>query len=170
MKSPLIFVLIVAILWCCHDKSNITGSTNYQREELMVLDQLIDVLIDSIGSGNKEQDTIKQVFYLRDTLSAIAYEYLKIELAPRAISVADMTRNSRYRFVRAGDAAAWKANEIFAGEWLTISRVSLDESMSAGVFHLGTWCGDLCGAGYRVEIEKVNGRWRIKSCNMIWIS
>jgi hypothetical protein len=170
MKVAVTFILIATAVWCCQDKSRIVNSEAYQDEELEVYNQLLDNLLDSIGFEIKGEDTLKQVFYLQDTLSASSYEYLDIKLNDQIFSLAEVTRNSRHRFIRTGDTLKLNDNEIFAREWLTISRVSLDESMSNGVLLLETWCGDLCGAGYRVEIKRIERRWIITKVKMIWVS
>src|SRR5688572_11912428 len=155
MRTPLILILVAVFVWCCQDKSKIVNSVTYQNEELEVYNQLLDNLLDSISTGIREQDTLTQVFFLRDTMDSIGNEFLVIELNEQAFSIAKATRNSRHRFIRVGDTLKLNDKEIFAREWLTISRVSLDENMSNGFLRLETWCGDLCSAGYAVEIEKI---------------
>ncbi|HTJ49194.1 MAG TPA: hypothetical protein VL443_07035 [Cyclobacteriaceae bacterium] len=170
MRAFLVFILVTMFFWCCKDKSKIAHSAMYQDEELEVYNQVLDNLLDSISSSVRQQDTVKQVFYLNDTLSNFGNEFLKVELVDLKFSIAKATRDSRHRFIRMGDSLKLEDKEIFTEEWLAISRVSINESMNKGFFLLKMWCGKLCGAGYNVEIEKIKGKWQIKKRRLMWVS
>jgi hypothetical protein len=170
MRVALILILTSTILWSCQDKTNVVNSQTYLDEELTVYNQLLDNLLDSISYRVRQRDTVKQVFFIQDTLNRIGNSFLNTELEKYKFSIAKATKNSRHRFLRTGDTLKLNANEIFTGDQLTISRVSLDDSFTNGLFVLETHCGDLCGAGYIVEIEKIDGRWTIKKWEMMWVS
>jgi len=142
----------------------------YHNEELQVYDHILDIVLDSISSQGREQDSARQVFYISDTLARSGHVFFETELGALKFSVPLLTHNSRHRFIRTGDTLRLNDNEIFIKYWLTISRVSLDENFTAGMLRLETWCGDLCGAGYIVEIVKTDGRWTVKKCTMMWVS
>ena len=66
MRVGFIFILFSAILCACRDNFNDGDDAAYQQEELTVYSQLLDELLDS--AGYEVVDTVRQVFYLTDTL------------------------------------------------------------------------------------------------------
>ena len=60
-------------------------------------------------------------------------------------------------------------DELFMGI-VTVSNIIFDTSGTKGVLTAGFNCGRLCGYGYRVYIELVKGKWRIKKMELYVLS
>ena len=170
MRVVLLLILTSTILLSCQDKTSVVNSPAYQDEEIIVYNQLLDNLLDSISYRVRQRDTVKQVFFIQDTLKRIGNSFLNTEFDAHKFSIEKATHGSRHRFLRTGDTLKLNDNEVFTEYQLTISRVSLDDSFTNGLFVVETYCGDLCGAGYIIEIEKVDAKWTIKKWKMMWVS
>lgn len=53
---------------------------------------------------------------------------------------------------------------------MTFSRVGFSEDGRQALFYLSNHCGDLCGTGMYVVMEKHNGTWAIEKEIQMWIS
>ena len=53
---------------------------------------------------------------------------------------------------------------------LTFSRVGFSADGTQALFYLSNHCGDLCGTGLYVVMEKHGGRWTIEKEIEMWIS
>jgi hypothetical protein len=53
---------------------------------------------------------------------------------------------------------------------IDISRISFNKSMTIGYFYYIVYCGEDCGWGDLIKIEKNNGRWIIIKYLISWVS
>jgi hypothetical protein len=130
-----------------------------------VYSQLMDELLDS--AGYEVLDTARQVFYLIDTLDNVECagdnDFTNTKLEKRIFSIPELTEKSQHKYIKATDTLRINKGEHFTGRWLTISRVCFDKESKNGFFHLKVWCGNLCSQTDTYEVEKIHGRWKIKT-------
>lgn len=68
-----------------------------------------------------------------------------------------------------GWEAFYKEYPKAAGYW-DFSRPGFNSSHDEAVLYVGHYCGGLCGTGHLYFLKKENGRWRVESKQMMWIS
>ena len=165
MRVGFIIILLTTILCSCRDNSSVGDSGTYQEEELIVYKQLMDEVLDS--AGYEVVDTVRQVFYLFDTLNNVDCvgdkEFTSIKLDKRTFSIPELTEKSQHKYIKATDTLRIDTGEYFTRRWLTFSRVCFNKEMNKGFFYLEVWCGNLCSQTDTYEVEKVGGQWKIKA-------
>jgi hypothetical protein len=169
MKFTISIILIGAFILSCQNNKDIGNSETYIKEETNAYNQLIDAILDT--TGFEFNDTTTQVFYLIDTLeendntadaNPWSDNYLDIKLTERLISIKELNKNSKHRYVRATDSLKIQKHEHFTRYWLTFSRICFNKDRTNGFLDVKAWCGNLCSQSDRYEIESIEGTWKIK--------
>jgi len=169
----------------CTDPPSIIKSNDYRKEEVKVYNDVLNDIVDTTLYAFKGKVA---VFFLFDTLTQIdnrptpAYEaeekYLKLKITTRIINTGDITSIDKYKFISATrypmdslvgtvrrtiiqDSIKINEGEIFTGRWLTFSRVCFDRELTRGFLYYTIWCGNLCSGTERLDVEKVNGTWKV---------
>jgi hypothetical protein len=105
MRVCFIIILFSTIFCACRENSNNGDDSAYQQEELTVYNQLLDVLLDS--AGYEVVDTVRQVFYLIDTLDNVEYagdnDFINSKFKKRTFSIPELTEKSQHKYIKATD-------------------------------------------------------------------
>jgi len=164
MKFWIIILLTQLCFFSCKDNVLLTNSEKYQKEELIVYKQLMDQLIDSVGF--EEQDTVKLVFFLSDTLVGERNwqsddDLIKDDLIKRPFSIKEINESSLHKFIRTSDTLKLSTGDKFSGYWINLSRVRFDKELAKGFLRVDVWCGNLCSWTDSYSIQKQEGQWII---------
>jgi hypothetical protein len=178
-------VLTVSIT-ACTDNSAFVESEKYKNEEIVAYNSILNNIADSTHYSTKGKTA---VFFLFDSLTELdnlpttdyesEKEYLEVRLERRSIKVEEIIGINKYKFIRATkypkdalvgdtmhtiiqDTIKLKEDEYFTNRWLTFSRVCFNRDYERGYLYFTFWCGNLCSQSDRLDIEKVDGKWRVK--------
>jgi hypothetical protein len=183
----LILFLLTVSLMSCTDNSSIGESYEYKKEEVNAYNDILNDIVDTTRYAIEEKVVI---FFLFDSLTGIDNrstgeyepdnEYLKLKVRRRSIRPGEITAISKYKFIRATrypkdsiagttihtiiqDTIKINKDEFFTRRWLTFSRVCFNKDFEKGFLYYVSWCGNLCSHSVRLDIQKVNGRWTVKT-------
>lgn len=179
---------MVVVATSCTYNSSLIESEEYENEEVAAYNSILNEIADTTNYYVKEKIA---VFFLFDTLTELdnsrtaigpesENEYLEERFEKRKIDADKITGIDRYKFVRATrypkdslvkttmniviqDEINLKETEYFTQRWLTFSRICFDKDLSKGFLYFSIWCGNLCSQNDRLDIEKVDGKWKVKA-------
>lgn len=165
----LFIILILFTVFSCKQEKEASSNPlihtkEYQQEELLVYNELVDQLLDSLGFA-VTPDKGKLVFYLGDTLAGEGdWEgdkgLLEGDIQTRSFTISDLN-NTKHKFVRATDTLRLQPGEAFTSRWLKFTRVRFDKDLAEGFLRVGVYCGNQCSWEGGFDIQKKDGRWQI---------
>lgn len=159
------------------------GDDDYAIYRVVVRHQWIDVgispltLVRETGDAADSEDFDRASQYLRDSLS---------KNAPPVVVEDDLL--AAYRRVRAREdpldlkrltvaGVAGASDEDTSGSprgstsgLITLSRIGFAHDGRRGLLSASRFCGGLCGEGYYILVEKLDGRWRVVASVMAWVA
>ena len=163
-------------------------TVQYRNEEVKVINQLLYQIIDGerIQSFNKTDSTL--VIYFNTTLqsgldkdpllngnyksNALIKKLNGVGLPPRRIVTSKIERIKGLEIIfeeSPNDTdLKYSSNRIIGT--LDISRISFNKELTKGYFYYSVYCGEDCGWGGLLEIEKKNETWEITKYLYSWVS
>jgi hypothetical protein len=177
MRTSVFMLCVLPVLFIgCANNASIVESDAYRREEIRAYNNILNDIVDSTYYLTQGK---KAVFFLFDSLTELnnlptnedesEKEYLEVKLPRRKIDVEEITGIGKYKFIKAtrhpkdSPIIQWKDDEYFTRRWLTFSRICFDKDLAKGFLFFKSWCGNLCSHGDRLDIQKVNRKWRVKT-------
>ena len=170
---------------------SIFAQTNdkYDKEEISVVNQFLDRLIDGerFRKLNKNADDTL-IIYFNPTLQSsldknplFDRDYKTNELiknlennrlAKRVIDTVQIKNLQGIKILFESEpdynTSKYLSDKVIGN--LDISRVSFNKEMTVGYFYYSVYCGEDCGWGDLIKIEKKNGVWEITKYISSWVS
>ncbi|MCD6113083.1 MAG: hypothetical protein J7J86_07435 [Bacteroidales bacterium] len=181
---------ILTLIFLIYVPFGLFGQNNaeYENEEIKVINQFLSKLIeaDRLSSLNKTDSSLIVYFQTnlicnleKDPLFKGDYKSNKLlkrlennYLGERIIDTTKVDRINKIKFLFENKQSCLKNkydSDIVIGT-LNISRISFNKSLTIGYFYYTVYCGEDCGWGDLLRIEKKNGIWEITDYLISWIS
>lgn len=164
------------------------SSSEYENEEIKVINQFIYELIDAdrLISFNKS-DSFLIVYFNTDLgcnldknplfqgeykTNDLIKRLEKKSLGERVLDTSKIARLNNVKIVFE-DKSDYSIEKYDSGNvigTLNFSRISFNKNITIGYFYYDIYCGEDCGHGALIKIEKKNGKWKIIEYLISWVS
>jgi hypothetical protein len=161
---------------------------NYENEEIKVINQFLFKLVDGerLSAINKSDSSLIVYFQTgqmcnldKDPLFKGDYKSNKLlkrlknnYLGERVIDSTKIERFDKIKIVFENkldySIEKYESDKIIGT--INISRISFNKTLTIGYFYYDVYCGEDCGWGDLIKIEKKNGIWEITDYLISWIS
>jgi hypothetical protein len=136
------------------------GPKREQWDQVKIrLRHLTDDVIADYESKHKQEKNLKSRLNIPFEYTLISDKQLKKIFADRRNH--DMTNQAWKKFYELYPRSAG---------YNSVSRIGYDKEKRRALVYFVNWCGDLCGTGSYVFLEKVDGKWTVQEIAGIWIS
>lgn len=186
----LTITLTSVLISSCIDKYRIANSDKIFKEEIAAYNDILNEIVDTTSYFKEmaEHNGKIAVFFLFDTLISTENRcvneypantnYIKALFEKRQFWTGQINGIKNYKFIRATkypkdtiiaetlhvllqDSLKIEQGEWFTGKWLEFSRICFNSEMTKGYLSYYVWCGNSCSWGDNLEIEKINGKWKV---------
>ena len=168
----------------------LSGQTreDYENEEIKVINQFLYKLIHSEGLSAINKSDNSQILYFHtrqmcnlDKEPLLKGDYKSNELikrlennylGERALDSTKINTVDKIRIVFENNLdhsiEKYESDKII--KTINISRISFNKTLTIGYFYYDIYCGEDCGWGDLIKIEKKNGIWEITDFLRSWVS
>ncbi len=95
---------------------------------------------------------------------------VRLRLVEREAQQKEVEKNDPSKSIQRGSSVEDAVRNGFAHGYAWLSEIRFDQSHTHAVVFFGFHCGQLCGNGGTVILEKTNGAWKVKSQCSVWMS